>query len=269
LTLLFGARYNSAVFTSLTANEYQYYVVSKDFTASPIRYGPNPGPLADLSPLESLHTMATTGQPVDLVPYSPEACMALYAKPFVSNVRNLLLLTTSQNEAHNLFTAGGGGNPQDDVPWDWICTDFGIGKDCTLEKAVRDHALNWTVDNIPVTSCLVEPVVEQCRLSFSLPIMIVVIFANMMKAGTMFLTYWMLYEPTLVTIGDAVASFLDNPDRMTAGLCISSKFDIENWEWIEGKDLKHGGRRLKRWSLKRHSWFGAASVKRWITCTAL
>jgi hypothetical protein len=136
----------------------------------------------------------------------------------VSKVRNLLLLTTFQDGPKNVFAAGGGGDPQNDVPWKWICGGGDV-----------DYALNWTVDTIPVTQCLVEPVVEQCRLSFSLPIMIVVIFANMMKAAVMFLTYWKLDEPTLVTIGDAAASFLENPDGMTAGLCISSKVaDVSN-----------------------------------------
>ena len=72
-----------------------------------------------------------------------------------------------------------------------------------------------------------------------------------------------------MTIGDAVASFLDDPDPMTAGLCISSKLDIENREWIAAKDLNQSGRRLKRWYPRRHFWFGAASVKRWIICAAL
>lgn len=75
------------------------------------------------------------------------------------------------------------------------------------------------------------------------------------------LTVWKLKEPTLVTIGDAVASFLYDPDPTTAGICLSSKSSIQSNKW----KLQPA----KPWNPKRHFWFRAASIKRWLTCNIL
>jgi len=75
------------------------------------------------------------------------------------------------------------------------------------------------------------------------------------------LTVWKLKEPTLVTIGDAVASFLYDPDPTTKGICLSTKSDIQNDRW----KLQPA----KPWNPTRHFWFRAASVKRWLICNIL
>ena len=124
---------------------------------------------------------------------------------------------------------------------------------CTLAKA-QAGASTWNVLQHPISYCLVEEVQQECRLQFSLTIMIIVILANATKASIMFLTWWKFSTPTLVTMGDAITSFLDNPDQTTAGVCLASKRDIlnANGPW---KD-----RGAKRWVPKRHFWFRAASV---------
>jgi hypothetical protein len=76
------------------------------------------------------------------------------------------------------------------------------------------------------------------------------------------LTVWKLKEPTLVTIGDAVASFLYDPDPTTTGICLSSKSSIQatkKWKLQPAKP----------WHPKRHFWFRAASIKRWLICNIL
>jgi len=99
--------------------------------------------------------------------------------------------------------------------------------------------------------------------------MIVVIIANMAKAIVMVLTYYKLREPTLVTIGDAVASFLDEPDPTTKGLCLVEKHDIETGKWkTQGKVGPLKFLPIK-WEPKRRWWFAAASLKRWIVCNFL
>jgi hypothetical protein len=75
------------------------------------------------------------------------------------------------------------------------------------------------------------------------------------------LTVWKLKEPTLVTVGDAVASFLYDPDPTTKGICLSTKLDIQGNRW----KLQVA----KQWQPKKHFWFRAASVKRWLICNIL
>ena len=93
--------------------------------------------------------------------------------------------------------------------------------------------------------------------------MIFVILANATKATVMILTWRKLRTPTLVTIGDAVTSFLDNPDQTTAGICLAAKINIVK---SKGPWKRQGA---TRWISVRHFWFRAASIKRWLTCNIL
>jgi hypothetical protein len=258
-------RYNTAVFSSLSANAYDYIVVDETFLTSSAIYNSSHADILSQGDevLDMLHEKALNGA---LVKYDPAACMAEYAVPFVSKVRNVLLVSTDNDPTNNVlqsyfWDAGF------EVPFYWICGD-GYSPDpyrdketpCTLSIATSGAA-TWTVMSHPISYCMVEPVVEECRLSFSLEIMLIVIVANMTKATIMILTYWKLNTPTLVTIGDAIASFLDKPDPTTAGICLSTREDIRKGKWKNEA--------AKRWVPKRHFWFKAASIKRWLTCNIL
>lgn len=74
-----------------------------------------------------------------------------------------------------------------------------------------------------VDGCLSERVDEKCELVFNLPISLVVIACNVAKIVCMFLTAKEDRDDVLLKIGDAVASFLKNPDPTTAGHCLMSK----------------------------------------------
>ena len=211
-----------------------------------------------------MHTAAVNGS---LLEIDNAGCMAKYANTFISNSRNVLLVTTDTNP-NNTFLDGSTWSPAE-IPYSWLC---GVEWDsmpylnqdpvCTLAKA-QAGASSWTVLGHPISYCLVQQVEEECRLSFSLNIMIIVILANATKATIMILTWWNLRTPTLVTIGDAITSFLDHPDSRTVGICLATKRDIR-----KGKGLwKDQG--AKCWASKRHFWFGAASLKRWLTCNIL
>lgn len=212
-----------------------------------------------------MHTAAMNGS---LLQLDNVACMAKYANTFVSNARNVLLVTTDTNPNHSYFGASSW-FPDTEIPYFWICGDSWDSMPyenhkpvCTLSKA-QAGASSWSIWQHPISYCLIQPVEEECRLNFSLTIMIIVILANATKASIMILTWWKLRTPTLVTIGDAITSFLDDPDPTTAGICLATKRDI--WK---GKGLwKDQG--AKHWIPKRHFWFRAASVKRWLTCNIL
>jgi hypothetical protein len=213
--------------------------------------------------LEMMHEKALNGT---LVKYDSAACMAEYASTFVSKVRNVLLVSTDNNPTNNVL-ASASWTKSYAIPFDWICGDDYIAylhpegvTPCTLSIATSGAA-TWRALSHSISYCMVEPIVEKCRLSFSLEIMIIVIVANMAKATIMILTCWRLKAPTLVTIGDAIASFLDKPDPTTAGICLSTQEDIQKGKWKN--------QAAKRWIPKRHFWFKAASIKRWVICNFL
>lgn len=63
--------------------------------------------------------------------------------------------------------------------------------------------------------CMSQAVEERCALHFSRAILLVVIGCNAIKFGCLLWTLLRCRDPTLVTLGDAIASFLETPDKIT------------------------------------------------------
>lgn len=72
--------------------------------------------------------------------------------------------------------------------------------------------------------CLSERVPEICQLQSANYVWIIVIACNAIKMACMLLTAKALGRNTspLVVVGDAVSSFLDNPDEVTENNCLLS-----------------------------------------------
>ena len=269
-------RYNTAVFASTTASAYDYFVVSEDFLTANATFNATASDrMAELSYynyavndealLLSLHNAVLNGS---LVKLENSDCMSKYGTTFVTDALNLLLITTDTN-INTTYLYAQEWASSDEVPYAWLCGDTWSSMPyqdhmpvCTLSEA-HAGASNWVVGTHPISYCLVQEVEEECRLQFSLAIMIVVILANATKALIMILTWRNLRTPTLATIGDAIASFLDDPDQTTVGICLTDKRDIMRAKGI----WKNLG--AKRWIPVRHFWFRAASLKRWLTCNIL
>jgi hypothetical protein len=97
--------------------------------------------------------------------------------------------------------------------------------DQQYDALVSKNATSWRpmVDDYPVKKCYSEVVDEQCKLQASIHLMSVVLFLNFAKAVIMWLAIkWMRGFP-LLTLGDAVASFLDRPDEGTKDMCLVTR----------------------------------------------
>jgi len=136
-----------------------------------------------------------------------------------------------------------------------------LGASTHWNSSVQDTSIgNMSVDGTTffnIASCYGDVRNEHCKMKFSLPIILVVIACNASKAICMAITYWYTRESTLDTLGDAIASFLDNPDPTTTGLCLVSKEDIQNHVWSSP-------RRPKMWKPIEEKAFYSANTKRWV-----
>ena len=117
--------------------------------------------------------------------------------------------------------------------------------------------------------------------------MIVVIVCNSIKMICMAWIAWKQDSEPLVTLGDAIASFLETPDKFTVGNCITGKesYSIRRAPrpLLMRKLQESFGRWNERtwetdefwsplplvWLGRRKFWFGAASKKRWVLCYGL
>ncbi|KAJ4336044.1 hypothetical protein N0V95_008728, partial [Ascochyta clinopodiicola] len=152
----------------------------------------------------------------------------------------------------------------------WRCplhatSECDVGNDYEVPK----DRLRWQPFEAPIKYCLIEKVKEDCKLQFSFGIALLVIVSNGIKALCMLWTL-LVYRKhlPLVTLGDAIAHFLDKPDPETKGRCLYSNNLIEaQWTW----ELTHGAQKdeLGVWpeayDPKPRLWRKAPSSVRWAT----
>ena len=202
---------------------------------------------------------------------TPSQCANLYNKDFVSNRRNLFIITnhtstTFDNTLINLFRVSG--DQYSTTPW--LCpSPLNPPSECDRSwiSSMAANELQWvltvkkTGEEVEVRGCKSEIVEEKCKVQFSLVIMIVVICCNLVKACAMIMTFVRSREPTLVTLGDAIDSFLSLSDPTTRGICFADRQFIDR-KWR--RKWKTGPRQWKQKGVQR--WWTNLSKMRWITC---
>ena len=276
--------YNSAVFSTLCTRQYNVFFVSTEFLdGAPFNFTTSPGDGSWSLPYASIWTNRLQDYQKNqssLTKLGNKACVEVYRAPTISTNSDVLLVTTHSNHTNSLLYYSLHHESSLLVPTDGICTWGFYGTTCNLSE-VTSNPQNWSASIPHVTGhlfdsplptqmplietniqyCLSKRVGEHCTLQFSLAIMIVVITCNMLKTICMSIIAWKQDPEPLVTLGDAIASFLDRPDVKTEGSCIAGKNQFE--------DSRSWGLLLSRWDLKQMRWFRAASRRRWLVCNLL
>ena len=201
---------------------------------------------------------------------TPSQCLNIYNTDPLSNHRNLFLITnhTPNSTSNDTLLRASYETGFQEMQSSWICPPLLWGPiTCDTNelasKVARGHP--WLVtlkggEEVEVSGCKSE-MTRRCKLQFSLGIMIAVIACNLVKACSMIMTVVRSREPTLVTLGDAIDSFLRIPDSTTMGICFADRQFIER-EWERGS--RAGPRQWKQNGVQR--WWTGASKTRWITC---
>ena len=205
---------------------------------------------------------------------TPSQCTSLYKADFMSSHRNLFLITnyTSSAEHNDTILAPVYVNSTASSSDSWMC---GFGLHHYISRCNPNRMASRVASGLPwlkestqlgeveaeVSKCRSERVAEKCKVQFSLGIMIAVICCNLVKACCMAMTVARSREPTMVTLGDAIDSFLRIPDPTTMGICFADRLFIER-NWRHG--FRVGSSRWKRKGIQR--WWTSVSKTRWITC---
>lgn len=116
---------------------------------------------------------------------------------------------------------------QDLHTYDWIWQESSI--DCT--EVARISPDDWRPYNndTRVSYCLSERTSEHCKLRFSLPIAITTIVFILAKLWVFLSMFYQTSHQPLLTIGDALVSFLQRSDRATSGFAIFDRSDFEHF----------------------------------------
>jgi hypothetical protein len=131
-----------------------------------------------------------------------------------------------------------------------------------------------------VDYCLVqEPSTtsDRCRFEYSPQIMITVCILNLFKTGVMLIVWWMRKyqwverkdheKHVLYTLGDAIQSFVRNPEPKTQDMCLADIGDFRRRRTRKTRFVKPAlvlSKEPRKWEERKRHWAAAASVRRWV-----
>ncbi|KAI1476100.1 hypothetical protein F4774DRAFT_394652 [Daldinia eschscholtzii] len=286
--------YNSAVFQSLASNDYTIAVVKNSFangsrwdltTAEINRAGDWGWEDTRVNPknrnyTEIIHTMQREMTSDKWEKMNISSCYALYNDYFAAQGNGVIfvkngtgpdddsllmyvsIIPRSDNWAKNMWAAGNG------------TMDF-------VAKEPEFPVTKWFLGpkRYEVSYCLVQSpstIVNKCRFQYSPPIMYTICALNLTKILVM-LGIWAIrkWQQTkrddgdgmvLYTLGDAIASFIQNPDPTTVDMCLATKDDFirrRSWKNRLVEQPSTLNRQPREWDGRRKFWFTAARKRQW------
>lgn len=218
-------------------------------------------------------------------------CMSVYGRNMFVDYGNVLVVAnTSVSRGQDPVLYASYVKGMSDIDNRWICqTTTGRGDDCDVAKEIRS-ADQWqqfgtptpggfstygdpdyfsshcymdydkAYNVYPIEYCLAQPTADNCSIGVAVGILTTVAICNVVKVVCLWLTWRMERLDTLVTIGDAVSSFLTRPDLTTKSY---GPLETRSQSWKLGNIVPI------RWEGQSRIGFAAASAARWCTSSLL
>lgn len=249
--------YNSVLFVTTTGLDYNLVAVKPSFVSR--------GPFDDLSAtnnaaglsreaLDALQDLATADQ---LALLTTPACVDAFTTAFNVHYPNILLVLSDNagdKGANSLVaTARAGINAPLSPETSPLISTSGDG-----DGSSRAEIL---VDGSSVTHCLAQTgSTATCSLELNGILLVVVLGLNVISVLATAAALFIHRGEPLVTLGDAITSFLRQPDPTTRGNCLLTRENLSSnmggWGFTDGK----------YWlpSHSRNFWFRAPSLRQWL-----
>jgi hypothetical protein len=232
--LLTGDRYNAVIFTSQTAANYNILVVTQSFLAgAPFSNATsnNEGRLSRLDIL-SLQDLASRNVLVNL---TAAECVTQFSAVYQTDFKSVLLVTNIDSTSSSLVQTAS----------------------ASSSSTISNVTPASLFDSTTVEFCLAQPwdLVQTCNVNLNGSLLGVVVLLNLI---TVIIVTTILFRSSfnpLVSLGDALSSFLRYPDPTTSGSCLMTKPDVRQERW--------GLREAKFWVPRNHFWFRTPSLPRW------
>jgi hypothetical protein len=271
--------YNSAVFASLSVNEYNVTAVepiamsTQDIDDLPERYGEYFAQYGSQR-FRTIRRAALDGRL--LVRMNAMDCIKAYASDWQSSWGELLVVGERAKRRYlhrnkpdtrfGIYTVGrvwGDDDCEVQQAYLWMCLDRAYDAYCEKDFLIdlpgyegfegrcddridahrKADALDqlWPL-GLDIDECHGLRTTERCRLMFSPMLMVVVMSMNLLKGLLMLVTASEMIikssqGSSLLTIGDAISSFLSRPDETTKGMCLASRKDVtrskKRWEKLK------------------------------------
>ena len=229
---------------------------------------------------------------------SSRDCLKKYVGPIISNRADVILVSSNRStnwQPPELLIANfpvefSEYSSEDYGAGAWMCKieDANDMNYCDLQRAASSYRSDAFEDQ-DVQYCLSQRAEEHCKLQFSAIIMVIVVVCNLIKLGCMGYVAWRQDPEPLITLGDAVESFLAREDTTTRGVCLageayfrherrirqlrkvlsSKRTPVARKTCLELDDDWLPSRSLQSWTSVQRRRFATASVPRWSFCIGL
>ena len=295
--------YNSAIFSTTSAVNYDAWIVSQDFLSdAPFNISTAMAPYSNAIGQTSLDSLTTalkdlrsTAENASTVQnMTTSECILNYNQNYVptygsgmldlcafaqalqsNSLLPVLLITNAtakdlnNNSFVNVYEHDSASALSDLV---WMC-DHSYWS--SLRPQCNPDATNWTFAYyesestrdpvyVKAESCLATHMEPKCTIELIPSLLYTVIACNILKAISFAYLTFLQFDP-LITVGQAIASFLEKPDPTTEGLGAHSARDIRG-KWISDPQ---GGTYFSElnqdhiYKPERRRWFSGASPMRW------
>lgn len=193
--------------------------------------------------LLTLQQQAVRGQ---LVRFPAPACIDPPGGPFQTHYSALLIISNLISGAPPLIQTAGEAN---------FLPSNGAGT----------TVAGLTIDPSSIEFCLVRPgPAPTCEISMNASLLGVVALLNsisLVATAAVLFRRPSSFQP-LATLGDAISSFLEEPDPTTQGACLLSKTDVWQGRWVPRPEAKY-------WVPKDHYWLRTVSFPRWLATASI
>lgn len=128
-----------------------------------------------------------------------------------------------------------------------------------------DFSKEWQV-----SYCLSKTLPPRCQLQLNLPLIIIVIVLNAGMVVCAAVVVTRMKDCPLVTVGDAIASFVENPVPQTKNMCLIPQQHLKDYRKIQKLTTCSSTiQSTIQCSKQRARWMSTASQKHWIIVGSL
>ena len=220
--------YNSVVFSTISAHSYKALLVTSDFLSG-APFNTSTLTKADVAMFENIWQNVSVSKldqsNSEWQKLDTTQCREAYRPLFISDRSDVLIVSSYNSTRTSLLSTWYWSISSGSGSWtcpDPTCSTANCGSSCRHSTPQYFQLYDYPIDH-----CLSRKKAETCQLQFSLLIMIIVMICNLTKAVCMLLTIHHGFATPLLTLGDAVASFLKRPDIYTRNNCLSDKYSFQ------------------------------------------
>lgn len=202
--------YNSVIFSSTSIATSNVFIVTSDFLTGAPYTSPDPDHPVDgdtLARLQDFRDWAKVNDSAKTLMTS-KACIDNYGRSdLISEWGDSLAILERQSTGNSFVAVAGAPNIENREFARIFCGYTSL--------LCKDNKLTYYENLIrqPISSCVGTKVNQHCQVRFSVGLMIGVIICNVIKLICMGLVVWKADPRLLVTLGDALASFLESPGQ--------------------------------------------------------